>query len=119
VHFRLGEWLPHDRRAHKEWLGGIIDDVDQNPKDLHPVLVEFRDLIEQNNRVYILVSSMFQDVDATRLAISGSSSSSDSDASWTWLGARCSLAIATCSVQAADALIPESKSTPKLSLVGL
>ena len=60
--FRLGEWLPHDQRAHREWLGGVIDHVDQNPNELHPVLVEFRDLIESNTRVYILIESMFHEI---------------------------------------------------------
>ena len=58
----MGEWLPHDQRAHKEWLGGVIDHVDQNPTELVPVLVEFRNLIEQNTRVYMLFESMFEQV---------------------------------------------------------
>jgi phosphatidylserine decarboxylase len=59
---RIGEWLPHDQRAHKEWLGGVIDHVDQNPEDLHPVLKEFQDLIENNTRVWLLFSSMFEQI---------------------------------------------------------
>ncbi|KAG9784277.1 hypothetical protein KCU88_g2856, partial [Aureobasidium melanogenum] len=59
---RTGEWLPHDHRAHKEWLGGVIDYVDQNPKELHPVLREFQELIENNTRVWLLFNSMFQQV---------------------------------------------------------
>ncbi|KAF2140798.1 uncharacterized protein K452DRAFT_273624 [Aplosporella prunicola CBS 121167] len=59
---RVGDWLPGDHRVHKEWLSGIIDHVDSNPKDLHPVLKEFQDLIENNSRVYCLVSSMFEQI---------------------------------------------------------
>ncbi|EXJ77928.1 phosphatidylserine decarboxylase [Capronia epimyces CBS 606.96] len=62
-HFhRTGEWLPHDHRAHQEWLAGVIAHVDQNPKDLHPVLREFQALVENNTRVWLLFSSMFQQV---------------------------------------------------------
>jgi phosphatidylserine decarboxylase len=60
--YRLGEWLPHDRRAHREWLGGVIEHVDKNPKALQPVLVEFQTLIETNSRVYNLVEAMFQQI---------------------------------------------------------
>jgi phosphatidylserine decarboxylase len=35
---RTGKWLPQDHRIHKEWLGGVIEDVDQNSKDLHLVI---------------------------------------------------------------------------------
>lgn len=37
-----------------------MDHVEQNPKDLHPVLQELQDLIEGNTRVYLLVSNMFE-----------------------------------------------------------
>ena len=59
---RTGQWLPQDHRVHKEWLGGIIDHVDKNPKDLHPVLKEFKELIEGDTRTYLLFSSMFDQV---------------------------------------------------------
>ncbi|OQV02280.1 hypothetical protein CLAIMM_07505 isoform 2 [Cladophialophora immunda] len=58
---RVGDWLP-DHEIHREWLGGVIKHVDQNPKDLHPVLVEFKELIENNTRVYMLFESMFEQV---------------------------------------------------------
>ncbi|KIX01371.1 uncharacterized protein Z518_09096 [Rhinocladiella mackenziei CBS 650.93] len=62
-HFhRIGEWLPHDHRAHQDWLVGVINHVDQNRKDLHPVLREFQDLIEQNTRIWLLFESMFQQI---------------------------------------------------------
>ncbi|KAA6407928.1 MAG: phosphatidylserine decarboxylase [Lasallia pustulata] len=59
---RTGQWLPQDHRVHKEWLGGIIDHVDKNPKDLHPVLKEFKELIDGDTRIYLLFSSMFDQV---------------------------------------------------------
>jgi phosphatidylserine decarboxylase len=54
--------MPKDHRVHQEWLCGVINHVQDNPTDLHPVLKEFKDLIEQNTRVYLLVQSMFQQV---------------------------------------------------------
>ncbi|KAH0183189.1 hypothetical protein KCV03_g9895, partial [Aureobasidium melanogenum] len=59
---RVGDWLPGDHRVHREWLGGIIDHVDKNPKDLHPVLKEFKELIEGNTRIYMLFNTMFEQV---------------------------------------------------------
>lgn len=59
---RVGDWLPNDHRAHRAWLGGVINHVDNNPKQLHPVVQEFRDLIENNARVYLLVQSMFEQI---------------------------------------------------------
>ena len=51
-----------DHRVHKEWLGGVVDHVANNPKDLLPVLREFKDMIEGNTRLYLLFSSMFEEV---------------------------------------------------------
>jgi phosphatidylserine decarboxylase len=59
---RIGSWLPSDHRVHKKWLSGIIERVEGNPKELHPVLREFKDLIENNTRIYILVNSMFEEI---------------------------------------------------------
>ncbi|KAF2707606.1 hypothetical protein K504DRAFT_470024 [Pleomassaria siparia CBS 279.74] len=59
---RVGGWLPHDHRAHKDWLNGVIEDVENDTKPLHPVIQEFKDLIEKNTRVYMLFEAMFQEV---------------------------------------------------------
>ena len=59
---RIGSWLPSDHRIHKEWLGGVIDHVEKNPKNLHPVLKEFKELIEGDTRIYMLFSSMFEQI---------------------------------------------------------
>ena len=53
--------MPADHKAHKEWLGGVIREVDENAP-LHPVLKEFKTLIETNTRVYMLLDSMFNEV---------------------------------------------------------
>ena len=59
---RTGNWLPSDHRVHKKWLAGVVDHVDANPKDLHPVLQEFKDLIENDTRIYLLTSAMFEEI---------------------------------------------------------
>ncbi|KAF1832741.1 hypothetical protein BDW02DRAFT_554148 [Decorospora gaudefroyi] len=59
---RTGNWLPSDHRLHKKWLSGIIDRVKQEPKELHPVLQEFKGLIEKESRIYLLVNQMFEEI---------------------------------------------------------
>ncbi|KAI9820581.1 MAG: hypothetical protein M1827_004950 [Pycnora praestabilis] len=59
---RTGKWLPQDHRVHHEWLAGTIKQVDENPKELHPVLEQFRDLVEGDTRLYLLFTSMFQQI---------------------------------------------------------
>jgi phosphatidylserine decarboxylase len=59
---RTGKWLPQDHRIHKEWLGDVIDHVDSHPKELHAVIKEFRDMIEEDTRIYLLFSSMFEQI---------------------------------------------------------
>ncbi|KAJ6071147.1 hypothetical protein N7499_009161 [Penicillium canescens] len=59
---KTGNWMPADHKTHKEWLGGIIRKVDEKQTTLHPVLEEFKHLIETNTRVYMLLTSMFKEV---------------------------------------------------------
>src|SRR4051794_20393200 len=59
---RVGDWLPRDHRVHKDWLDGVIKHVDENPKDLHPVLKEFENLINTNARIYMLINQMFEEI---------------------------------------------------------
>lgn len=59
---RIGHWMPTDHEAHKEWLSGIIKEVDGTDHALHPVLQEFRELIETNTRIYQLIEGMFKEV---------------------------------------------------------
>ncbi|KAJ4286150.1 hypothetical protein N0V90_013499 [Kalmusia sp. IMI 367209] len=59
---RLGQWLPADHRVHTDWISSIIKKVDANPKEYHPVIKEFKSLIENNTRIYLLVNSMFEQI---------------------------------------------------------
>jgi phosphatidylserine decarboxylase len=40
----------------------IIEKADKDQKELHPVLKEFKKLIEENTRIYLLVNSMFDEI---------------------------------------------------------
>ncbi|KAH2031568.1 hypothetical protein KXV65_002049 [Aspergillus fumigatus] len=64
---RVGKWMPSSHAAHLEWLGGVITHVDKNTShQLHPVLQEFKELIETNSRVYLLISAMFAEIPRKR-----------------------------------------------------
>lgn len=54
--------MPADLTAHQEWLGGIIKHVDSKGHALHPVLQEFKHMIETNTRVYMLIEGMLKEV---------------------------------------------------------
>jgi phosphatidylserine decarboxylase len=56
-----GTGFPSDHHIHRDWLAGVIDEADES-KELHPVLKEFKDLIEGNTRIYLLVNSMFEQI---------------------------------------------------------
>jgi phosphatidylserine decarboxylase len=59
---RTGQWLPQDHRIHKQWLQDTVKHVDKNPKALHPVLEEFKEMIEKDVRLFMLFSSMFEQI---------------------------------------------------------
>ena len=44
----------------------MIEKVENDPKPLHPVIQDFKDLIENNTRVYLLFSSMFQELSSKK-----------------------------------------------------
>lgn len=54
--------MPTDYTTQKEWLGGIIEHVDSKEHVLHPVLQEFKHLIETNTRFYMLIQGMLKEV---------------------------------------------------------
>ncbi len=59
---RIGKWLPEDHLLLKAWLDGLVKYVDSNPKPLHPVLEEFKALIESDAQIYMLFHQMFEEV---------------------------------------------------------
>lgn len=60
--YRVGEWLPSDRIFLAQWVDKRIKAVDANPKPLHPVVQEFKDLIERDPQIYMLFNQMFEQV---------------------------------------------------------
>ena len=62
LYSRPGAWLPHDSRTHHEWLGEQIKQAHHNKKELIPVLQEFKEFIENNSRIYMYFTAMFQEV---------------------------------------------------------
>lgn len=59
---RVGGWLPTDHRIQRQWFSDVISHVDQNPQDYHPVIQEFKELIEGSTRLYMLFNSMFEEL---------------------------------------------------------
>ncbi|KAK4178570.1 Phophatidylserine decarboxylase-domain-containing protein [Triangularia setosa] len=64
---RMGGWLPTDHRIHQEWLSRTIDRAHKRsgpPEQtkLLPVLQEFKDLIENNPRLYMYFNQMWDEV---------------------------------------------------------
>merc|ERR1711939_183682 len=57
-----GHWMSSDRRHHHNWLDRTIKHVDENPKELDPVLVEFKEMVEKDTRLYMLFNAMFEDL---------------------------------------------------------
>lgn len=61
-HIRAGGWVPVDSRVQKEWLQKQVEHVDNNPKELVPVLKEFKDFIETTPRMRMLFTQMWTEV---------------------------------------------------------
>ncbi|KAL2262501.1 hypothetical protein VTK26DRAFT_1134 [Humicola hyalothermophila] len=60
---RPGDWLPVDHRIHRAWLGQAVDHIDKHgEKELIPVLKEFKQLIEDNPRIYMYFSEMWDEI---------------------------------------------------------
>lgn len=59
---KIGGWMHPDHTAHRQWLGDVIKHVDKKEHILHPVLQEFKQLIETNTRVYMLIEGMLREV---------------------------------------------------------
>jgi phosphatidylserine decarboxylase len=49
-------------RVHKEFLDRTIDEADRNPKALQPPVQELKDLIEGDTRLFLLFTSMFDEI---------------------------------------------------------
>jgi phosphatidylserine decarboxylase len=59
---RYGKWLPEDPQVIKDWLAKLIEEVTSRDQPLHPVIEEFRELIEGDAQIYMLFHQMFNEV---------------------------------------------------------
>lgn len=64
VQFRVGKWLPSDQQFLEEWLQNLVAEVYDNTKPLHPVIEEFKELIEHDAEIFMLFNQMFEQVPA-------------------------------------------------------
>ncbi|KAJ9091712.1 hypothetical protein QFC21_007107 [Naganishia friedmannii] len=59
---RQGGWMSQDRRHQHDFINKTVEHVDKHPKDLHPVLKEFKSVVEGDSRLHMLFNSMFQEI---------------------------------------------------------
>jgi phosphatidylserine decarboxylase len=59
---RVGHWLPTDHAVMQSWLASLIEGVEQRPQPLHPVIEDFKALIENDAEIYMLFHQMFSQV---------------------------------------------------------
>jgi phosphatidylserine decarboxylase len=62
VPYRVGAWLPSDQAFLDAWLAAIIHRTHAEQKALHPVIADFRDLIEGDSQIFMLFHLMFEQV---------------------------------------------------------
>jgi len=60
--YRVGEWLPSDQSVLEDWLAALIEEVEAEKRPLHPVIDEFKTLIERDAQINMLFHQMFEQV---------------------------------------------------------
>ncbi|MDD5037489.1 MAG: phosphatidylserine decarboxylase family protein [Methylococcaceae bacterium] len=60
--FRVGHWLPSDQTILEKWMDALINEVEAQIKPLHPVIAEFKELIERDPEIYMFFHQMFTQV---------------------------------------------------------
>jgi phosphatidylserine decarboxylase len=63
--YRVGKWLPTDQAVLDRWMTKLIQTVDAEPKPFHPVIQEFKELIESDAEIYMFFHQMFEDLPDT------------------------------------------------------
>lgn len=59
---RVGGWLPPHHEALQNWLRKTVKLAEADPRPLHPVLEEFKALIEGDTALFMLFHQMFEQV---------------------------------------------------------
>ena len=62
VAYRVGDCLPSNQEALNLWLADLMLECEECPQPLHPVIEEFKELIENDPEIYILVHEMIAQV---------------------------------------------------------
>jgi len=57
---RLGRWLPSDPKHLNDWLKKAVDAAEQKQAPFHPVVEEFRTMIENDPEMYMYFTQMFE-----------------------------------------------------------
>ncbi|MBZ5525003.1 MAG: phosphatidylserine decarboxylase family protein [Acidobacteriia bacterium] len=60
--FRVGEWLPSDHAILETWMETLIRESEAEKKPLHPVIEDFKALIENDPEIFMLFNLMFEQV---------------------------------------------------------
>ena len=60
--YRVGRWLPSDQALLVRWLEAMIHKTLKEPRPLHPVIADFRDLIDSDPAIFMLFNQMFEQV---------------------------------------------------------
>ncbi len=60
--FCVGEWLPSDHQILEDYVSNLIKRVAANPKPLHPVINDFKILIETDPEIFMYFHLMFTEV---------------------------------------------------------
>src|SRR5499427_10174207 len=60
--YRVSQWLPSDHAFLACWLDAMIHKTHAEPRPLHPVIGDFRDLIESDAAIFMLFNQMFEQV---------------------------------------------------------
>jgi phosphatidylserine decarboxylase len=50
-------------------MNKVVKHVDENPKELQPVLKEFKQMVEDDSRLYMLFNAMFEQVSGLQLHV--------------------------------------------------
>jgi phosphatidylserine decarboxylase len=60
--YRVGDWLPSDQAFLDQWLQAMIQKTHTEQKSLHPLIVEFQQLIESDAEIFMLFHQMFEQI---------------------------------------------------------
>ena len=65
VKHRIGGWLPRDHRIIEEWIDRLLQKIDRDARSfhqLHPFIVEFKELIDNDPTLRMGFTQMFEQV---------------------------------------------------------